>query len=205
MKILLLGATGRTGKHVLHYLLDSGYRVNVLVRNKNKLNYSSNNLQVFEGDTTDKKILLNAAEGCAALISVLNISRTSDFPWARLRTAKDFLSKTMENILQVSKEINISRIIVCSAWGVHETKKDIPAWFRWIINNSNVGVAYKDHERQEDLLKSSLFNYTIVRPVGLTNSIKIKEVQVSINNIPKPSLTISRKSTAKFMVQLLKD
>jgi uncharacterized protein YbjT (DUF2867 family) len=205
MNVLLLGATGRTGIYVLDYLLGSGYTVNALVRNKTKLKKHSAGLNVFEANTLDKAALLSAAKGCDAIVSVLNISRTSDFPWAKLRTEKDFLSVTMANILEIAKEININRVIVCSAWGVHETKKDIPDWFRWVINNSNVGIAYKDHERQEDLLKSSKLNYTIVRPVGLTNSVKEKEILISQNNIPKPNLTISRKNTAKFIVELLKD
>lgn len=204
MNVLLLGATGRTGKYVLEYLLNNGHTINVIVRDKNKIGNTSDRLQIFEADITIEN-LLKATNGCEAIISVLNISRTSDFPWAKLRTPKDFLSETMKNILQISKELKIKKLIVCSAWGVHETKKEIPGWFRWVINNSNVGLAYKDHERQENFLRNSELNYTIVRPAGLTNSVKEKEILISQNNIPKPKLTISRKNTARFMVELLED
>ena len=204
MKVLLLGATGRTGKLVQEYLLKNEYSVNVLVRDRNKVKNHSPNLLILEGDTTNKDDLLRSIRDCDALISVLGISRTSDFPWAKLRTPKEFLSKTMANILHISEQVDIKKIVICSAWGVHETKEHLPGWFRWFIDNSNVGVAYSDHERQETLLTKSKLNYTIVRPVGLTNSIEEKPVQISQNNSPKPKLMISRKDTARFIVDLLK-
>lgn len=203
MRVLLLGATGRTGKLVLDCLLKENHTVHVLVRNPSKVAADSPRLKIFEGDTTDHETVTKASCGCEAVISVLNISRNSDFPWSKLRTAETFMSDTMWNVIQVCREKNINRIIVCSAWGVHETKKDIPAWFRWFINNSNIGAAYRDHERQEDLITGSGLDYTIVRPVGLTNS-KEKPVDVTLNNIPSPKLTVSRASTAAFISQVLK-
>lgn len=205
MKVLLLGATGRTGKHVLDFLLKDGYTVNILVRDKRKIHRHSENLKILEGNTIDKQTLLNAMSDCAAVISVLNINRTTDFPWAKLRTSKTFLSDTMQNILNVAREMHLNRVITCSAWGVYKTKKDIPWWFRWVIDNSKIGITYQEHERQEDLPSHSEMNYTIVRPVGLTNFKTEKQIRVSENNIPKPNLLISRRDTAKFMVQLLKD
>lgn len=75
----------------------------------------------------------------------------------------------MEHLIARANKHKIKRCIVCSAWGVAESQKDIPFWFRWTIKFSNIRFAYEDHERQEDLLKSSDLNWIIVRPVGLTN------------------------------------
>jgi uncharacterized protein YbjT (DUF2867 family) len=202
MRVLLLGATGRTGKHVLTHLLKAGHLVNAIVRDKTKLN-NNEQLHVFESDDINRTILKQAMQDCEAIISVLNVSRTSDFPWAKLRTPKTFLSDAMANIIAVADEAGIKKIVVCSAWGVHETKEDIPIWFRWLIDYSNIGVAYLDHERQELLLQHSTLDFTIVRPVGLTNSTKEKQVQVSQNNSPKPKMMVSRKNTGAFFVQLL--
>ena len=97
----------------------------------------------------------------------------------------------------------VKRIVITTAWGVAETKKDIPFWFRWLIDHSNIRYPYIDHERQEELLKASDTNWTIVRPVGLTNSEKIKAIRVTLGNKPKPGLQISRLNTAKFMLHVL--
>ena len=203
MTILILGATGRTGKHLLNAVLKDNHTVHALVRDKTKVTAKANNLVLFEGLPTDKVSLANAMKGCDAILSVLNISRTSDFPWAKLRTPTTLLSDTMRNIISIATEQKTKWIIICSAWGASETRKDIPFWFRWLMDHSNIGVAYKDHEAQETLLRNTALDYTIVRPVGLTNFAKAKQIQVSVDNIPKPGLTISRHNVAAFMAGVL--
>ena len=205
MHILILGATGRTGRILLNEALKRGHRVSIVVGHKGSLKTDPSLVDVHEGTPLNKFTLAEAMSGCEAILSTLNISRVSDFPWARLRTSKDFLSSSMKKILELVTEKHISRIIITTAWGVAETKKDIPFWFRWFINNSNIRFPYMDHEKQEEMLKHSDTNWTIVRPVGLTDSEKDKEVQVTLNNVPKPSLKISRKNVALFMLDVLEN
>jgi nucleoside-diphosphate-sugar epimerase len=201
--ILILGSTGRTGKWLLDEALKRGYSVNVLVRDKSKIP-SHAQLRIFEGNPSNKNNLSEAVEGCEIVLSALNISRNSDFPWAKLRASELFLSQTMQNLIEIGTLGKLKKVIFTSAWGVNETKKDIPWWFRWLIDNSNIGVAYQDHERQEKLLDNTLLNYTAVRPVGLTNSLATQKVRVTLeNNTPIPNLTISRLTTAKFMLDCL--
>ena len=74
----------------------------------------------------------------------------------------------------------VKHAIIVTAQGTNETKTDIPAWFRWIIDHTNVKYPYLDHEQQELLFKKSSVLWTIVRPVGLTNSLQSKEIQTSL-------------------------
>lgn len=202
MRILLLGATGRTGKLVLKQALETGYEVNCLSRYSERLQRQEG-LTAFEGDPRRKEDLLKAINGCDTVISLLNISRASDFPWARLRTPKTFLSDTMKELVPIASDHGIKRLVVCSAWGVAETKDDLPSWFRWFIDHSNIGPAYTDHERQEKLLEDSSLDWTIVRPVGLTNAKSIQDIGETFKNLPKPKLTISRSSVASYLLESL--
>jgi uncharacterized protein YbjT (DUF2867 family) len=204
LKILILGATGRTGKELLDQALKAGILVHALVRDIDKVKITSRNLKLFESKKLDRTAIRLAMLGCDAVLSTLSISRKSEFPWSGLKTPKDFLSNTLRNVLEVANEFHIKRIIVTTAWGVNETKKDIPGWFRFLIDYSNVGAAYRDHEIQEQLLAASQTDWTAVRPVGLTNSKKNRKIRISTNNQPKPSLTISRSNVAKFMVEIYK-
>jgi len=202
MKVLLLGATGRTGKLILQQLIQRGHTVHVLVRDRSKVQIISLSLTIFEGSTLNADVLSTAMAGCEAIISALNISRNSDFPWSALRTPVDFLSATMKNIIPLAAKHQLKRIIIISAWGVNESKKDLPVWFRWIIDHSNISPAYKDHELQEQMLAATDLHWTSIRPVGLTN-FSLKPVKTSLNNFPGPSLLISRKSVAAFAVDVL--
>jgi len=205
MHILILGPTGRTGRLLVQEALNRGHRVNVLVGHKSSLLVNPDLVTVFEGTALNKFTLAEAMQGCDAVLSTLNISRVSDFPWAKLRTSIDFLSLSMKNIIEAATAQHVNRIIVTTAWGVAETKKDIPFWFRFLVDHSNIRYPYLDHERVEKMLEKSDLNFTAVRPAGLTDSEKMKEIKVTLNNIPKPSLYISRLNVALFMLDVLEN
>jgi uncharacterized protein YbjT (DUF2867 family) len=205
MKILLLGATGRTGKYVVDEVLQRGYELNCLVRDAQRIKTVHERLKVFEGMPEKLSDVEQAIKNCEAIVNVLNISRNSDFPWAKLRTPPLFLSNVMKTVIELGEIYNVKRIIACSAWGAAETKNDLPGWFRWLIDNSNIGHTYRDHERQEKLLMSSHLLWTIVRPAGLTNFKKYQEIIESYNNKPKPGMTINRISLAKYIVEAITD
>jgi uncharacterized protein YbjT (DUF2867 family) len=203
MKILLLGATGRTGKWILEEAIARGHVVNALVRTPSKVRLTNGQLHSFEGTPTDATALENAMQNCQAILSAINISRHNDFPWTGLRTPKDFLSASMKNIIALAPKHNIHRLIFTSAWGVAETRADIPGWFRWFIEHSNIRYPYDDHAVQEELAKTSTLDWTSVRPVGLTNSKKDKPITVTLGKTPRPTLTIPRRMVAKFMLDAL--
>jgi len=203
MHILVLGPTGRTGRLVVDEALKRGHKVSVVVSHEYRLKTDPKLLDVHEGTTLNKYTLAEAMKGCDAIISTLNISRTSDFPWADLRTSEDFLSVSMKNILEAAAEQHVRRIIITTAWGVGDSWKDIPFWFRWLVNQSNIQYAYYDHERQEELLVNSDTDWTIVRPTWLTDSLKEKKVIISLNNKPRPALTISRLNVARVLLDIL--
>ena len=203
MHILILGPTGRLGRLLVDEALSRGHQVSVVVSHEYRLKTNPKLLDVHEGTPLNKYTVSEAMKGCDAILSALNISRTSDYPWAALRTSVDFLSLSMKNILEAAAENRIKRLIITTAWGVAETRGDIPFWFRWLIDNSNIKYPYTDHERQEGLLKASDLEWTVVRPVGLTDSHKNKEIKVSLDNQPRPSLTISRLNVARFMLDVL--
>tara|TARA_Y100000589_G_scaffold328350_1_gene372263 strand:+ start:839 stop:1492 length:654 start_codon:yes stop_codon:yes gene_type:complete len=202
MKLLLLGSTGRTGRIVLEIALKKGYQVNCLARNTERIK-KRKGLTIFEGNPTNENDLKKAISKCDFVISVLNISRKTDFPWSSLKTPSTFLSDAMNIVVRISKNENIKRISICSAWGVAETKNDIPKWFKWLINRSNIGIAYNEHEKQEEIISKSKLNWTIIRPVGLSNSKKEEKIIETFNNKPKPNMLISRKSLAKYLLQSL--
>ena len=204
MKIAVLGGTGRTGKLVVDIALEKGYEVNCLVRDRSQL-VPTKGLTLVEGVPNASNTLEKLMEGCSALINILNVSRTNDFPWAPLRAPENLISDAMHRVTRIASDSGTERIISCSAWGVHETKKDLPFWFRLLIDKSNIGPAYADHERQETILENSAAAWTIVRPVGLTNSPALQLVQESFANTPKPQLTISRATLAKYLVSCIEN
>ena len=202
MNILLLGGTGRTGRIILREALERGHVVHALVRDRVKVRFQHPQLHLFEGNPAKPDQLQLAMQGCEAIINALNVSRVNDWPWSKLRTPTLFLSEIMKELIRLAPINNIKRLVFISAWGVAETRPQIPAWFRWFIEHSNIRFPYEDHERQEKLVMQTNLDWTGIRPAGLTN-FKKSEVRVSLNNQPKPNLTISRASLASFTLDVL--
>ncbi len=204
MKILILGATGRTGRLIVEEAIKQGHVLNVLVRDIHKIPFDSKSINVFQGTPARREDLAAAMQGCDLLISALSIARASDAPWSKLITPENFISESVKNIIAEAGQQNIQRLISISAWGVGDTNKDIPFWLRWLIKHTNLRPVYAEHESQEKLLAASSLQWTAVRPVALNDAKKIKTLKISFNNLPKPSLYISRHSVAKFIVDIIK-
>ena len=203
MKLLLLGATGRTGRYVLSEALKRGHTVHALVRDKAKLGAASDQLKLFEGSPLEQEALQQAMQGCDTVISTLNISRKSDFPWAKLVSPKDLLSRAMLHIVALAPGAGVQHVLTMSAFGVHEKKENLPFLFRLLLRTSNIGVTYRDHERQEDILRASGLDWTIVRPVGLTNSEEPQQVLALTEaggDGPRLARTVSRLAVARFLM-----
>ena len=166
-----------------------------------KLN--SEHLTVVKGDVTNSIDLNKAMKSVDVVITALNISRKSDFPWAKLRTPKTLLSDTMKILVDLGEKNDIQKIITISAWGANESKNDLPMWFKWLINNSNVKSGYEDHERQENILVKSDVDWMIIRPVGLSDSQKNKKANISTDS-KTFGLLVARKTVANFIVTNLK-
>lgn len=198
----MLGASGRTGQRALQAALEKGWSVSALVRSPNKLSPHPK-LEIIQGLPTDQAMLKKGLEGCQAALSILNVSRTSDFPWAPLRTPPTLMSDTMQLLLPLMEAAGMKKLVVCSAWGVAESREDIPGWFRWLIEHSNIGPAYRDHERQEALIQASALDWTLVRPTALTPGRKPQPVKETFGKTPKPSLTISRASLGQYLIEAL--
>ena len=198
MKILVLGATGRTGKLFAQLAVANTHQVTAIIRNKKdtilpKVNY-------LEGLPTDEPLLTKALQGMDAVVVSLNINRTSDNPFSRVVSPLTLISDSVKALIPAMEKNNVKRIITVSASGVGDSWNDMSLVVRWFIRYSNIWKAYEDHDRQEQLLRQSALDWTIVRPVMLND----KDSDEYIAVIGKPSGgNISRKGVAKFILESL--
>jgi uncharacterized protein YbjT (DUF2867 family) len=68
MNLLVLGATGATGRLVVKQALAAGHQVNALVRSPEKLTTRHANLTVIPGEATEASDVSRAIAGTAAVI-----------------------------------------------------------------------------------------------------------------------------------------
>lgn len=203
MKILLIGATGRTGRILLKKAIEDKHEVTAIVRDPSKI--TNANVNIIKGSPYDIDIVKSAVKNCEAVVSTINISRTSDNPWAKLRSPKDLISKSISNAVEAMKENNVKRIISLSALGVGESKKKMPFIFNLIVSSSNLRYAFMDHACQEDILAKSGTNWTVIRLPMLSNEEGEAEIIVNKNDSVKLNRNINRDSVARFLLSILND
>lgn len=74
MKIVIIGATGKTGMLLTKQAIKGGHEVTAYVRNPDKLNLKDKNSNSFKGDTKDAKVLTKALKGKDAVALAIGLS-----------------------------------------------------------------------------------------------------------------------------------
>lgn len=125
MRVLVTGANGLLGTHVIQQLLEKGYAVNGLLRNKDKFLLPEYiNLELIEGDLRNQTIVNKAVKGCDAIIHCAAITAQN------LIHYNDYYETNVlgtEMILIVAIESNIKRIVyVSSANTLGHGSKEVP-------------------------------------------------------------------------------
>jgi putative NADH-flavin reductase len=198
MKILVLGATGRTGKIFAQLATAKNHQVTAIIRNMK--NAILPKVYYIEGLPTDEQFLTKALQGMDAVVVSLNINRTSDNPFARVVSPLTLISDSVKALIPAMEKNNVKRIITVSASGVGDSWNDMYLIARLLIRYSNIWKAYEDHDRQEQIVRQSKMDWTIVRPVMLND----KDSDEYRAVIGKPtSGNISRKGVARFILDSL--
>ena len=69
MKVLVIGAAGRTGRHAVRMLLERGDNLTAFVRNPSAITERSDRLRVFHGDARDSAAINRAVQSQDAVLS----------------------------------------------------------------------------------------------------------------------------------------
>lgn len=111
MKILVTGANGLLGHHVVMQLLERNEEVSVIVRSKNAVFFDVSKVNLAIGDFTNHQTLKNAALGCDAIIHIAAVTATnllnySDYYYVNV--------KGSVTITDIADELNINKIVFVS-------------------------------------------------------------------------------------------
>lgn len=198
MNILILGATGRTGRLVAQAAMAGNHKVTAIVRNKSRATLAG--VIYLEGSPVDGELLDKVLPGIDATVVSLNINRKSDNPFAKVVSPLTLISDSVNTLVSAMEHSGVNRIITVSASGVGDSWKDMPLAARWFIHHSNIRKAYEDHDRQETIIRQSKLDWTIVRPVMLND----RDIDAYTVTTGKPTGSgISRKGVARFILDAL--
>jgi putative NADH-flavin reductase len=197
MKVLVLGATGGTGRQVVAQTVHEGHDVTVFVRHPERLPIRDDRVRIIVGDIrSDTAALADAMRGQDVVVSALGIGGSLK--------PDGLIAASVPAILKAMDTEGTRRLIFTSAYGVGETRSQVPFLPRIPIRLL-LGDIYADKEAGEQTLRRSALDWTIVYPVTLTNGKLTGRYrageQLALTGFP----TISRADLADFLVKQISD
>jgi len=168
MKLLVLGASGLTGRWLTRLSVQTGHEVTALVRPGTAFATPAN-VRVIRGEALDAAALATAVEGQDAVASCLGIRRASKAPWAALLSPPDLMTGVGALLVPAMARAGVRRVVAISAGGVAESITQCSAVIRWMVGAGTIGVAYRDLAEMERQLSASRLDWLAVRPVTLMN------------------------------------
>lgn len=184
--IVLLGANGHTAREIIPRLLEQDDVVLTLFlrRVERMKDLEGERVRIVEGDATNGDDLRQAVKDQDVVISAMG--------------GMDLGDKT-EAVVKAMEETGVSRIIAISAGGIYdELPEPFNSWDR-----DMVGYTRSTHRKTADVIERSSLDYTILRPVWLTDK-SIEAVKLTRKGETFKGTETSRASLGRFVADLVK-
>lgn len=183
MNLLVLGATGKTGRLVVERALAKGHALTVLVRDP--LKFTRPNVRVFAGDATHPSDVLAAMRGQHAVIDT--IGGTTPYKATTLET------DAIHAIIAAMHQEHVRRLISISMMGIGSSHAQAPFWYRYLLMPTFLHGSTQDKTHKEAAIQASHLDYVIARP---PSSKTAPRSATSTSSAPEPSATPSPAPTS---------
>ena len=185
MKVVVFGATGKTGELTWRKAVAAGHDVTVFGRSVER-RYANETVAKMQGDVLDAEAVSRAVAGQDVVLVCLGPISTKD------RTT---LSQGAKNIRSAMRSRDVRRVVFISAAGVGESWKRIP-WYSKLLFSTLLKTILSEHVREEETLGDDQFDWTAVRAAILTDKPGSGGILPS-NSVP--TKTIPRADLAQFL------
>ncbi len=198
MKLLIIGATGGTGRELVKQALENGHEVTALVRNPGKLKITHPLLRILKGNVLDLLSVEEAVAGQDAVLSALGHKRFIIYT--------NILTEGTSNIIAAMKKKQVKRLICITSLGINDSRFKLGLYYTLFVIPFIVFFYFRDKVKQEKLVRDSDLNWTIIRPGQLTNGKKRGHYKhgTHVGNYILTKM-ISRADVAHFMLSQLND
>jgi putative NADH-flavin reductase len=196
MKLVIFGATGRIGGHLVNWGIDAGHDVHALARHPEALR-PRDALTVTGGDVLDPGTVAGVISGADAVLSALGPRGLDGF-----RTI-ELLAPAASNIIDGMHKTGAHRLISVSAAGAFVTEDPDMSWLVKQILPWIFARTYADVRRMEQVVRASDLDWTLVRPTRLVNAPGTGEYRVRADYAPPGGGKIARADVAHFIAAAL--
>lgn len=195
-RVLIVGATGGTGRQLVARALDLGHEVTAFVRDPSKLEVQHPRLRVAKGDVLDYPSVEAAVRGQEAVVSALGHKR-----WLG---PSRILSNGTRNLLRAMEAHGVSRLVCQTSLGIGDSAGRMGLYYTFLVIPLVVPFYFWDKTRQEQAIVRSSAEWVIVRPGALTDGTRRGHVRHGrrVGSYLR-TVRVSRADVAEFMLSQL--
>lgn len=198
MRIVVFGATGRSGAQIVDVALERGHNVIAVARDPAKIETVHERLEVRRGDILDASSLPSVLEDADVVTSAVGP--------AKGRPPTTVYSVGITNLLAAMQAAKLRRLIAVTA--VPVAPREQSGTFERIaiypLLQLFFGGVYNDMRKMEAILQESDLDWTIVRPPQLTEKRAKGSYQTAINANAKGH-KITRADLAAAVLDMIGD
>ncbi|MGX7708968.1 NAD(P)-dependent oxidoreductase [Methylobacterium sp. Gmos1] len=191
-KILVLGATGGTGRLIVAQSLARGYDVTALVRSPGKAK-SLPGAKLVVGDARDPQVLREALRGRDAVVSALG---TPASPFREVT----LLSEVTRTLVGAMRDEGVARLVAVTGIGAGDSRGHGGFAFDMLILPLLLRHVYADKDRQEDIVRQSGLDWVLVRPTVLSNKPGRGAVRALVDLAGFHGGSVAREDVARFVL-----
>ncbi len=195
MKIIIFGATGSLGRHLVEQALAQGEEVTAFLRNASAMSVDHENLRLIEGDVLDPVAVDQAVAGHDAALIALGAGRKGG---VRALGTK--------HIVDAMERHGVRRLVSQSTLGAGDSHTHLNFFWKHVMFGWLLRQAMADHEEQEAVIRQSSLDWINVRPAAFTDGPVTGDYKFAFPQSEKDlSLKISRADVANVMLKQMTD
>ncbi|MCO4292353.1 SDR family oxidoreductase [Solitalea sp. MAHUQ-68] len=191
MKIIVFGASGRTGSQIVKQALNRNFHVTAFARNPYGVHMLHPMLEIIMGDVLDHEKVHEALQGHDIVLSALGFVN----PEHRLIG--------YYNIINAMKDLEIKRLIAVGGMGVLQATADTIIAKTPSFPSQYVSVS-ESHHKVYEALNNSHLDFTFVCPPNIIQGEKTGNYLVKPDYHPG-GMSINSGDLADFMLNEIKD
>lgn len=159
MKVIVFGASGKTGKMIVEKAIAAGHEVTAFAHDGSGA--PSSGARIVSGDAADAEAVRRAVAGQDAVIDTIG----GTTPW-KDRGMETSIGKAIINGMRAE---GVRRLIVVSAMGVGDSAEQASFFYGHVLIPTMMRGVVKDKGHLEEEMDASGLQFVIARPAALSD------------------------------------
>lgn len=197
MKLVVFGATGKTGHLLIQQALDRGDDVTAVVRNPRRMTIGHDRLRVVEANVFEPEAIAPSIKASDAVVSSLGKTSKQQPHVCQLGTRA---------IMKAMEDTGVRRLVVVSNSAHTSEEGDVlPRRLVQKLLNNILKVPFDDLRRMEEEIRAAKLAWTILQAARMTDGERTGKYRLEVGKHVRNGWKISRADVADAILRLIDD